>query len=90
MAKKIENYMDVQGKITAYPAGQEIRMQILQRIVSDLKMGQRYTEKEINQAILSKIAFSDYELLRRELYQYRYVNRERDGAIRSHISLGSR
>ena len=38
------------------------------------------TDQEINQIIREQIAFSDIELIRRELFDYAYLNRERDGS----------
>ena len=40
----------------------------------------KYTEKEINEIIRSHIAFSDIELIRREMFQYKLIGRLRDGS----------
>ena len=40
----------------------------------------KYTEKEVNEIIRQNILFSDVELIRRELYQYKLIGRLRDGS----------
>ena len=44
------------------------------------KKSKKYTEKEVNEIIKSKIAFSDIELVRREMFQFRMIGRLRDGS----------
>ncbi|MBO5353534.1 MAG: DUF2087 domain-containing protein [Lachnospiraceae bacterium] len=41
-------------------------------------MGKKYTEKEVNDVIKMSISFSDIELVRREMFQYKFINRLRD------------
>jgi hypothetical protein len=48
-------------------------------IVSGIEEGVKYSEKEMNEAINRKCCFQDAALLRREMYDYRFINRTLDG-----------
>ena len=45
-----------------------------------MDFSKKYTEKEVNEIIKSSIAFSDIELVRREMYQYKFIGRLKDGS----------
>lgn len=74
------NYFDENGLLKQYPSKKPVREIVLARIAVKIEPGKDYTEKEINQIIRDQIAFSDIELIRRELFDYAYLNRERDGS----------
>lgn len=48
-------------------------------IASQIETGRKYTEREINEAINKICCFQDVALLRREMYDYRFINRTLDG-----------
>ncbi|MCI6435103.1 MAG: DUF2087 domain-containing protein [Clostridiales bacterium] len=52
---------------------------MLQRFANLFESGRDYSEKEVNQIIRDRIVFSDVELIRRELIEHGFLNRERDG-----------
>lgn len=78
--KKLENYYDAEGKLLQYPSKRPMRIIALTKIGSCFEEGKKYTEKEVNEIIKSKIAFSDVELIRREMFQYRMIGRLKDGS----------
>lgn len=78
--KKIIFYYDESGRLTQYPTKRPLREIVLSRIAAQFAPGTDYTEKQVNEIIASQIAFSDIELIRRELYEGRYVDRLRDGS----------
>ena len=57
-----------------------MRIIVLIKIVEQMDVNRKYTEKEINKIIKLHIAFSDIELIRREMYQYKFLGRLRDGS----------
>ncbi|MDE7322689.1 MAG: DUF2087 domain-containing protein [Lachnospiraceae bacterium] len=63
-----------------YPSKRPMRIIVLIKIVEHMEANRKYTEKEINEIIKSHIAFSDIELIRREMYQYKLLGRLRDGS----------
>ena len=70
-----------QRKIGAFIATLRKEKGYTQRqLAEQFEMDTDYTEKEVNEIIKSQIAFSDVELIRRELFQERFLNRLRDGS----------
>lgn len=78
--KQLSNYYDEAGMLKQYPSKRPLRELVLAKLAQRFEQGVKYTEKEINEVIQSQIAFSDYELIRRELYQYHVLNRKKDGS----------
>ncbi|MDE7307408.1 MAG: DUF2087 domain-containing protein [Lachnospiraceae bacterium] len=78
--KKLDNYFDSNGKLLQYLSKRPMRIIVLTKIVRQMQENRKYTEKEINEIIRSHIAFSDIELIRREMYQYKLLGRLRDGS----------
>lgn len=83
MEQWLKNYLDSEGKLTAYPSKRKLKIATMFYIASKLQENEvsdkRYTEKEINEAIDSICRFHDAALLRREMYNYRFINRTNDG-----------
>ena len=78
--KKLDNYYDDDGRLMQYPSKKPMRIIALIKITEQMDSNKKYTEKEINEIIRSHIAFSDIELIRREMYQYKFLGRLRDGS----------
>ena len=78
--KKLENYYDAEGKLLQYPSKRPMRIISLIKIAECFEKDKKYTEKEVNEIIKSKIAFSDVELIRREMFQYKMIGRLKDGS----------
>lgn len=78
--KKLSNYYDSDGRLTQYPSKKPMRIFALIKIVEEMDRDRKYTEKEINEIIRLHIAFSDIELIRREMFQYKFLGRLRDGS----------
>ena len=64
----------------AIPIEKPMRIIVLIKIAEQIDMDRKYTEKEINEIIRQNIAFTDIELIRREMFQYRLIGRLRDGS----------
>ena len=78
--EKVNRYYDNEGKLTQYPSKKPMRILALIKIADKLELSRKYTEKEINQIIKDSITFSDIELIRREMFQYKLIGRLRDGS----------
>lgn len=77
---KLGNYYDSEGKLIQYPTKRPMRIMALIRIAEKFDQEKRYTEKQVNEIIRDAIAFTDVELIRREMFQYRLIGRLRDGS----------
>lgn len=78
--KKLDNYYDTDRKLIQYPSKRPMRVLALIKIAELIDANRKYTEKEINEIIRSCIAFEDIELIRREMYQYKFLGRLKDGS----------
>lgn len=78
--KKLSNYYDADGKLIQYPTKRPMRIMALRKIAERFEAERKYTEKEVNEIIKESIAFTDVELLRREMFQYRIIGRLKDGS----------
>ena len=83
MEEWLKNYLDEEGKVTSYPSKRKLKIATMFYIAETLKKNalprKRYTEREMNEAINSVCLFHDAALLRREMYNYRFINRTNDG-----------
>ena len=77
---ELKNFLDIDGRLKQFPAKYRLKMLSLFYFASKLEQGRRYTEKEINQVINDWHTFEDWAMLRRELYDGRFVDREPDGS----------
>ena len=78
--KKLDNYYDANGRLIQYPSKRPMRIIVLMKIIEQIDTNMKYTDKEINEIIRLHITFNDIELIRREMYQYRFLGRLRDGS----------
>lgn len=77
---KLKRYYTEDGKLIQYPQKRPMRILALIKIAEQFQVGTQYTEKEVNELIKRSIAFNDVEMVRRELYEYRFLGRYRDGS----------
>lgn len=74
------NFLDREGKLVAYPAKRKMKLYALAYYAGQFEAGKRYTETQVNDLIDSVSRFRDHATIRRELYNCRFLDRERDGS----------
>ena len=62
------------GRIERVPARRKVRAAVLLEVLSRFEPGRVYTEPEVNEVLLA--VHEDFAYLRRELVNYRYLERE--------------
>lgn len=77
---KLQRHYMEDGKLVQYPQKKPMRILALARIAEQFEPGRLYTEKEVNGIIQDAIAFNDVEMVRRELFEYKFLGRHRDGS----------
>ena len=77
----LRNFMDADGKLTAFPAKRKMKIYCLFYLAEKFEAGRDYTERQVNDLLLSWHTFADPATLRRELYDYHFLDRSRDGKI---------
>jgi len=61
-----------------FPAREKKKVVVLAKIAEQFTLGQKYSEKEVNQAL--KPIYQDYALIRRCLIEYGFMDRTKDGS----------
>ena len=77
----LRNFLDGSGKLTAFPAKRKMKFYALLYLAQKIPADTDFTEQEINDILLDWHTFADPATLRRELYDYRFLNRSRDGKV---------
>lgn len=77
----LRNFLDEKGRLTAFPAKRRMKIYCLFYLAGKLEAERDYTEREINDSLLDWHTFGDPATLRRELYDYRFLDRSRDGKV---------
>ena len=77
----LRNFLDATGKLTSFPAKRKMKIYCLFYLAQKFEAEKDYTETEINNVLLDWHAFADPATLRRELYDYRFLDRSRDGKV---------
>lgn len=81
MQPGIERFTDADGKITVWPKKHTAKQIVLAYLIDKFRYDRTYSEAEINDILQGWHTFSDWPLLRRELFERGYMARSRDGAV---------
>lgn len=76
---KLKNFMNSEGQLTAYPAKRKMKIEALLFLAEKFEQGKQYTEKEVNDLLSKWHNFSDPATLRRELFSYKFLERDPSG-----------
>ena len=77
----LRNFLDANGKLTAFPAKRKMKLYALLYLAQKIPADTDFTEREINDILLDWHTFADPATLRRELYDYGFMDRSRDGKV---------
>lgn len=72
--------LDDMGRVTLWPSKRSLQLQALYYLAAQFEVGRDYTEREVNALLNRYHTFDDAALLRRELFEQGYINREKDGS----------
>lgn len=82
----LKNFLDSEGRLTAFPAKRKMKVYALFYLAEIFEPNRVYTEAEVNDLLRTRHTFHDPATLRRELYDYRFLDRSPDGRC---YSLGA-
>ena len=77
----LRNYLNGNGKLTAFPAKRKMKLYALLYLAQKIPADTDFAEREINDILLNWHTFADPATLRRELYDYHFLDRSRDGKV---------
>lgn len=78
---ELKNFLNADGMLVQFPAKRKMKLEALAYLAEKFESGRKYTEKEVNELLLSWHIFHDPATLRRELYNNRFLGRDADGAM---------
>ena len=77
----LRSFLNSEGKVTAFPAKRKMKVYTLFYLAQHFEPNKEYTEREVNDLLLVWHTFADPATLRRELYDYGFLDRSRDGKV---------
>ena len=77
--ENLKNFLDASGKLTGFPAKRKRKICALFYLAEKFQPDAVYTEQQINDVLLCWHTFADPATLRRELYDYGFLDRSPDG-----------
>jgi len=72
---ELKNYLDSEKKLKLYPSKRKYKILALFYLATKFEKDVSYTEKQINEILNNNHIFNDCCLLRRELYNKKFINR---------------
>lgn len=74
----LERLLDENGVVTRCPSKFGQRLLVVEYLAKSFEPERPYSELEVNEVIRSRIAFSDYVTMRRELVDFGFLTRSAD------------
>lgn len=78
-AEGVARYLDAAGRVVMYPSKWKAKQLVLAYLSSKFEVDREYTEREVNQLLQEHHTFSDWAVLRRDLFEAGYLGRTLDG-----------
>ena len=75
----LNTILDSQGRLTGFPAKRKRKIFALFYLAEKFQPDTVYTEQQVNELLLCWHTFADPATLRRELYDYGFLDRSADG-----------
>lgn len=75
----LRSFLNAEGRLTAFPAKRKMKLYALFFLAEKFTPGRDYTEREVNELLNLWHSFRDPATLRRELYDYHFLDRSPDG-----------
>lgn len=77
--KRLLPFLDAAGRLKQYPAKRAKQLLALEYLASKFERGRNYSEAEVNELLRTWHSFGDWALLRRDLYDADFLNRDKWG-----------
>lgn len=75
LALELKNYLDSEHRLKLYPAKRRYKILALFYLATKFEENISYTEKQVNEILNKHHSFNDCCLLRRELFNKKFINR---------------
>ena len=78
-SSNIKRFLNEEGLLLVWPKKQDDKELVIAYLVTKFEFNRSYHENEINEVLKKWHVFSDWPLLRRELFERGYFDRDRSG-----------
>lgn len=79
--QRLKHFLDGESRLLAFPARRKMKICCLFYLAQKIEAEREYAEREINDFLLLWHTFGDPATLRRELCDYGFLQRSRDGKV---------
>lgn len=83
--KDVQRFLDKENRVVVWPKKHADKELVLAYLCTKFAFGTHYNELEVNDILKQWHTFSDWPLLRRELFERGYLDRNRDGSVYSRL-----
>ena len=80
LTKALTSFLDSEQRLKQYPSKQRPKLLTLFYLASKFEAGRQYSEPEVNEIICAWHTFTNWSMLRRELFNKHFLGRELDGS----------
>jgi hypothetical protein len=77
--RELRPFLDDRGRLYRWPARQKVQRMAAAYLADRFEPDREYSERDVNFLLMEWHTFGDWALLRRMLFDWRFLDRERDG-----------
>ncbi len=78
--KALEKLLNPAGQVTRWPTKPKEKTLVIEYLAAKFSQNEDYSEQDINEVLKTWHTFSDWALLRRELFERGFLGRDKDGS----------
>lgn len=78
LPRLLRPFIDDDGRLNQWPSRQKVQRMAVALLARRFEPGRDYTEPEVNMLLMDSHTFADWALLRRELFNWGFLDRESD------------
>jgi hypothetical protein len=79
LPRELRPFVDDAGRLSRWPSRQKVQRAAIAYLAGKFTPGREYTEREANFLLMDWHSFGDWAMLRRALYDWKFLDRESDG-----------
>lgn len=78
--KTIQKLLNQEGQVTRWPTKPKEKTLVIEYLATKFSRDEDYSERDVNEVLKHWHTFSDWALLRRELFERGFLDRDRNGS----------
>jgi hypothetical protein len=81
MVSTLDNFLDEHNRLAQWPSKRSVQLEAIRHIANQFLEGSKYSEAELNEEIKRLHTFGDWAIIRREMCDLGYFDRDRNGIV---------